>query len=53
MKEIEKWVERAEKDLTAAKINLRQNLFEVAAFLAQQAIEKSNESSLFKEIQQN
>jgi HEPN domain-containing protein len=41
MKEVEKWMEKAEKDLRAAEINLQQGLFEVAAFLSHQAAEKA------------
>jgi len=48
MKEVEKWMEKAEKDLRAAEINLKQGLFEVAAFLAQQAIEKAMKALYLK-----
>ncbi|MBI4167374.1 MAG: HEPN domain-containing protein [Candidatus Aenigmarchaeota archaeon] len=41
MKEVIKWVARAGKDLRAANINLKQNLFDVAAFLSHQAAEKA------------
>ena len=41
MKEAKKWLEKAERDLSAAEINHRQGLFEVAAFLSHQAAEKA------------
>ena len=41
MKEAKKWLEKAEQDLSAAKINYREGLFEVAAFLSHQAAEKA------------
>ena len=41
MAEAKDWLEKAEKDLMAAEINTRQALFEVAAFLCQQAAEKA------------
>jgi HEPN domain-containing protein len=40
MKEVEKWMEKAEKDLKAAEINIQQNIFEVAAFLANRLLKK-------------
>ncbi len=39
--EYEEWIEKAEKDLHAAEINLKQSLYEVSAFLSQQAAEKA------------
>jgi len=41
MKEVKKWIEKAEKDLMAAEINLNQGLFEISAFLSHQAAEKA------------
>lgn len=41
MKEAKRWLEKAEKDLLAAEINLRQDLYEVSAFLSHQAAEKA------------
>lgn len=41
MKEALKWLAKAGKDLTAAKITIKQNLFDVAAFLSHQAAEKA------------
>jgi len=36
-----KWFGKAEKDLSAAKINLHEGLYEVASFLAHQSAEKA------------
>ena len=41
MKEIEKWIEKAEKDLNDAEFNLVNGRFEIAAFLSHQAAEKA------------
>ena len=41
MKEVNEWFRKAEKDLKAAKINLKQGLFDVSAFLSHQAAEKA------------
>ncbi len=40
-KEFGKWLERAEKDLNSAKITFKDKLFDVSAFLCQQAVEKA------------
>ncbi|MCE4627957.1 MAG: HEPN domain-containing protein [Desulfurococcales archaeon] len=41
MKEVCEWLRRAEKDLRAAEVLLREELYEEAAFHAQQAAEKA------------
>jgi len=41
MKEVDRWVAKAEKDLAAARINFEVGLFDVASFLCQQAVEKA------------
>ncbi|MBI3413376.1 MAG: HEPN domain-containing protein [Candidatus Aenigmarchaeota archaeon] len=41
MEEVLKWLAKAGKDLAAAKITKKQNLFDVAAFLSHQAAEKA------------
>lgn len=41
MDETKQWMEKAKRDLNAAGINLNENLFDVCAFLAQQASEKA------------
>jgi HEPN domain-containing protein len=40
-KEVEKWFDKALQDLNAAKFNFKGGLFDVAAFFAQQAVEKA------------
>jgi HEPN domain-containing protein len=40
-KVINKWINKAEKDLMAAKMNFQQGLYEVASFLSHQAAEKA------------
>jgi HEPN domain-containing protein len=44
MEEVDRWFKKAKDDLASAKINLREGLFEVAAFLAHQAAEKALKS---------
>ncbi len=39
--EIEKWIEKAERDLVASKINMQQGLYDISAFLSHQAAEKA------------
>lgn len=41
MKEVKRWLEKAEKDLLAARVNLQQGLYEISAFLSHQAAEKA------------
>jgi HEPN domain-containing protein len=41
MKEVERWVKKAEKDLRAAKLNFKEGLYDVAAFLSHQGAEKA------------
>lgn len=41
MEETKEWLERAEKDLSDAKFNLKGSRFEVSAFLSHQAAEKA------------
>ncbi len=41
MEEVYKWMDKAERDMVAAEINLNQNLYEVSAFLSHQASEKA------------
>jgi HEPN domain-containing protein len=41
MEEARRWFKKAEYDMNSARINLREGLFEVAAFLAHQACEKA------------
>jgi HEPN domain-containing protein len=41
MREVKKWIKKAERDLNAAKINLHEGLFDIAAFLSHQAAEKA------------
>jgi HEPN domain-containing protein len=41
MKEVKKWIKKAERDLNAAKINLQQGLFDISSFLSHQAAEKA------------
>ena len=41
MEDVNKWMEKSERDLYAAKINLQQKLYEVSAFLSHQAAEKA------------
>jgi HEPN domain-containing protein len=48
--EIEKWIKRAEKDLDDAKFSLRGKRFELAAFLAQQTIEKALKALYLKKF---
>ena len=50
MEEIEIWIKTAEKDLRAAEINLDNELYDYAAFLAQQAAEKALYLKKFKKI---
>ena len=39
--ETRKWMEKAERDLMSANVNLGQGIFDVASFLAHQAAEKA------------
>jgi HEPN domain-containing protein len=41
MKEVEKWIEKAKKDLEDAKFNFEGKRFEVSSFLSHQAAEKA------------
>ena len=41
MNEANKWIEKAEKDLNAAVINLNEGLYDVSSFLSHQAAEKA------------
>jgi HEPN domain-containing protein len=41
MKEVEKWIGKAEKDLEDAKFNFEGKRFEVSSFLSHQAAEKA------------
>ncbi|MEW5760132.1 MAG: HEPN domain-containing protein [Candidatus Thermoplasmatota archaeon] len=38
--EVEKWLEKAKRDLFASEINLNERLYEVSAFLSHQTVEK-------------
>ena len=46
--ETKKWIERAEKDLSAAKNSLNSGDFEWASFQSQQAVEKALKSLLIE-----
>ena len=50
MEEIEIWMKTSEKDLRAAEINLDNELYDYAAFLAQQAAEKSLKAFYLKKF---
>jgi len=41
MEEVKEWVEKAERDLLAAKVNLREGFYDISAFLSHQAVEKA------------
>ncbi|MBL7160235.1 MAG: HEPN domain-containing protein [Candidatus Aenigmarchaeota archaeon] len=53
MEEVAKWVEKAEHDLNAAEVNLKEGIYDVSAFFSQQAAEKSLKAlyiSKYKEL---
>ncbi len=50
MEEIGIWMKTAEKDLNAAEINLDNELYDYAAFLAQQAAEKALKALYLKKF---
>jgi HEPN domain-containing protein len=41
MEEVKEWIEKAERDLLAAEVNLREGFYDVSAFLSHQAAEKA------------
>lgn len=41
MKEVEKWIKKAEKDLVTARVDLNNKEYEAAAFFSHQAAEKA------------
>ncbi len=50
MEEIKIWIKTAEKDLNAAEINIDNELYDYAAFLAQQAAEKALKALYLKKF---
>jgi HEPN domain-containing protein len=50
MKEVKKWMEKAEHDLNTARINLQQKIYDASAFFCQQAVEKALKALYIKKF---
>jgi HEPN domain-containing protein len=51
MDEVREWVKRARRDFKAARINLKQGLYDVSTFLLHQSLEKALKALYLKKIQ--